>query len=83
MSYGRYKRILLLKRVEVTSARLQKVPSQGARKVEARLEQRSRIMQERRSAVQRSIKSIIDNPLCLKEDKAVACVDINAMEKIN
>jgi len=43
MSYGRYKRALLLKRVEVTTARMQKVPNHGLRKVEARLEQRSRI----------------------------------------
>jgi len=81
MSYGRYKRILLLKRVEVTTARMQKVPSHGSRKVEARLEQRSRIMQERCSGVQRSIKSTIDSPLCLKEEGAFACVDIDAMEK--
>ncbi|UOA08535.1 hypothetical protein [Methylobacter sp. S3L5C] len=81
MSYGRYKRILLLKRVEVTSARLQKVPNQGVRKVEARLEQRSRIMQERRSAVQRNIKPTVITPLRLKYDGAIACVHGDAMEK--
>jgi hypothetical protein len=72
MSYGRYKRALLLKRVEVTTARMQKV--------EARLEQRSRIMQERRSCVQRSIKSTTD-ALSLKEEGASAYVDTHAMEK--
>jgi len=81
MSYGRYKRILLLKRVEVTTARMQKAPNHGLRKVEARLEQRSRIMQERRSCVQRSIKSTTGNPLSLKEEGASAYVDTHAMEK--
>jgi hypothetical protein len=81
MSYARYKRILLLKRVEVTTARMQKVPSHGTRKVEARLEQRSRIMQERRNGVQRSIKLTIDNPLYLKEEEAIACVDIDAIRE--
>ena len=81
MSYARYKRILLLKRVEVTTARMQKVPSHGTRKVEVRLEQRSRIMQERRSGVQRSIKSTVDNPISFKEEGAVAGVDSDAMEK--
>jgi hypothetical protein len=80
MSYGRYKRALLLKRVEVTTARMQKVPNHGLRKVEARLEQRSRIMQERRSCVQRSIKSTTD-ALSLKEEGASAYVDTHAMEK--
>jgi hypothetical protein len=73
MSYGRYKRALLLKRVEVTTARMQKVPNHGLRKVEARLEQRSRIMQERQSTT--------DNPLSLKEEAASAYVDTHAMEK--
>ncbi|MEY3289222.1 MAG: hypothetical protein RLZZ419_1464 [Pseudomonadota bacterium] len=81
MSYARYKRILLLKRVEVTSARMQKVPSHGTRKVEARLEQRSRIIQERRSNVQRSIKSTIDSPIGRTEEGAFTGVDIDTIRE--
>ncbi len=74
MSYGRYKRILLLKRVEVTTARMQKVPSHGSRKVEARREQRLRIMQEQRSGVKLTSYSHI--PL---EEEAFTCVDTDTL----
>jgi hypothetical protein len=77
MSYGRYKRILLLKRVEVTTARMQKVPSHGARKVEARTEQRLRIMQEQRTGV----KSTSHNPLSLEEEVALTCVDTDTLRE--
>jgi len=77
MSYGRYKRILLLKRVEVTTARMQKVSRHGARKVEARTEQRLRIMQEQRSGV----KSTPHSPLSLEGEEAFACVDTDTLRE--
>ena len=77
MSYGRYKRILLLKRVEVTTARMQKVPSHGSRKVEARREQQLRIMQEQRCG----IKATLHSPLSLEEEVAFAGVDTDTLRE--
>ncbi len=76
MSYGRYKRILLLKRVEVTTARMQKVPSHVSRKVEARTEQRLKIMQEQHSGVYKSTKSTPRSPLSLEGEEAFAGVEL-------
>ena len=77
MSYGRYKRILLLKRVEVTTARMQKVPSHVSRKVEALTEQRLKIMQEQRNGT----KSTPQNPLSLEGKRAFACVDTDTLRE--
>ena len=77
MSYGRYKRILLLKRVEVTTARMQKVPGHGARKVEARTEQRLKIMQEQRCG----IKSTPHSPLSLEGEEALTCVGTDTLRE--
>ena len=77
MSYGRYKRILLLKRVEVTTARMQKVPSHGSRKVEERKEQQLRIMQEQRNG----IKATLHSPLSLEEEVAFAGVDTDTLRE--
>ncbi|MEI6067326.1 MAG: hypothetical protein WCP96_08305 [Methylococcaceae bacterium] len=59
---------------------MQKVPSHGARKVEARTEQRLKIMQEQRSGVYKSIKSTPHNPLSL-EGEAFACVDTDTLRE--
>ena len=77
MSYARYKRILLLKRVEVTTARMQKVPSHVSRKVEALTEQRLKIMQEQHSGV----KATPHSHLCFEEEVALTCVDANTLRE--
>ncbi|MEI6334446.1 MAG: hypothetical protein WCS87_07810 [Methylococcaceae bacterium] len=56
---------------------MQKVPSHGARKVEARTEQRLKIMQEQRSG----IKSTADSPLSLEGEEAFACVDTDTLRE--
>ena len=77
MSYGRYKRILLLKRVEVTTARMQKVPSHGSRKVDALREQRLKTIQEQLSG----IKSTSHSPLSVEGEGAFACVDTDTLRE--
>ena len=77
MSYGRYKRILLLKRVEVTTARMQKVPSHGSRKVEERKEQQLRIMQEQRNG----IKATLHSPLSLEGEEVFTCLDADTLRE--
>jgi|GEM_PF-1467350 len=81
MSYGRYKRILLLKKVEVTTARMQKVPSHGSRTVEALTEQRLKIMQEQHSGVYKSTKSTSHSPLSLEGEEALTCVDTDTLRE--
>jgi hypothetical protein len=80
MSYGRYKRILLLQRVEATTARMQKVPSHGSRKEDARLKQPLKTLHGRCRSVPGIIKATNDTPP-LEGKEASAYVNIDIMEE--